>query len=154
MLRPVALRADALYRRAMNGRCLCGAVTFSAEEVEVEHHACHCGMCRRWSGGSAFFAARTKSVTFHSEERLGRYRSSDWADRGFCTTCGTTLFYVLRPTQTYMMSVGAFDDPTPFRLVREIFVDRKPTGYAFAGEHERWTEAETFARLTPPDTAE
>jgi hypothetical protein len=108
-------------------------------------------MCRRWSGGAPFFAASTKSVTFESEDSLGRYRSSDWADRGFCKVCGTTLFYFLRPAQMYAMSVGAFDDATPFRLVRELFIDRKPGGYEIAGDHQRWTEAETFARLTPPE---
>ena len=35
--------------------------------------------------------------------------------------------------------------------VREIFIDNKPASYALVGAHERWTEAETFARLTPPD---
>jgi hypothetical protein len=109
-------------------------------------------MCRRWSGGTAFFAARSTGVTFGSRDRLATYASSTWAERGFCQQCGTTLFYFLKPTQTYMMSVGSFDDPSAFRLVREIFIDRKPQGYAFAGDHERWTEAETFARLTPPET--
>lgn len=27
---------------------------------------------------------------------------------------------------------------------------RKPAGHALAGDHERWTERETFERLTPP----
>jgi hypothetical protein len=36
-----------------------------------------------------------------------------------------------------------------FAMSLEIFVDCKPAGYAFAGDHERWTEAETFARLAP-----
>jgi hypothetical protein len=49
------------------------------------------------------------------------------------------------------VSVGAFDDSAPFRLAREIFIDKKPAGYAFAGDHPRWTEEETFARLTPPE---
>jgi hypothetical protein len=133
----------------MTGRCLCGAVTFSAEEVELEHHACHCRMCRRWAG-SGFMAASTRGVTFTSNGELGRYASSTWAERGFCRTCGTTLFYFLKPTQTYMMSVGAFDDDAKFRLVREIFIDHKPPGHAFAGDHPRWTEEETMARLTPP----
>jgi len=84
-----------------------------------EHHACHCGMGRRWSGGSGF---------------LG-------------TTA--TLFDFLKPTQAYTMSVGTFDDQAPFELVREIVIDKKPAGYAFAGDHERWTEAETCERLTP-----
>ena len=134
----------------MNGRCLCGGVSFSAQHVETDHHACHCGMCRRWSGGSAFLAAHCEGVSFGSEEQLGRYDSSDWAQRGFCKRCGTTLFYFLKPTSAYLMSVGAFDDQATFRLVREICIDRKPDGYAFAGEHELWTEAETFARLSPP----
>jgi hypothetical protein len=106
-------------------------------------------MCRRWSGGSPFFAAQTKNVTFESEESIGRYTSSDWAERGFCKKCGTTLFYFLKPAQTYHMSVGTFDDPSPFRLVLEIFIDRKPDGYALAGDHPRWTEAETFAKFAP-----
>ncbi len=133
----------------MTGRCLCGAVSFSAEHVETEHHACHCGMCRRWAGGSAFLAAMCEGVTLTGEAQLGRYDSSEWAARGFCKQCGTTLFYFLKPTQAYAMSVGAFDDQERFRLVREIFIDRKPSGYAFVGDHERWTEAETFERLTP-----
>lgn len=107
-------------------------------------------MCRRWSGGAPFFAANTDGVEFEGAEHLARYESSSWAERGFCRRCGTALFYFLKPTQAYMMSVGAFDDQSPFQLVLEIFIDSKPEGYAFAGEHARWTEAETLARLAPP----
>ena len=134
----------------MTGRCLCGAVRFTAEEVQVHHHACHCGMCRRWSGGAAFFGASTKNVKFEGEENITRFASSAWAERGFCRTCGTSLFYYLKPAKFYSMSVGTFDDQTPFELVREIFIDRKPGGYSFAGDHPRWTEAETIERMTKP----
>ena len=133
-----------------SGKCLCGAVRFTAEEVETEHHACHCGMCRRWSGGGPFFAAIARNVVFEDTGKLATYESSEWARRGFCSACGTALFYFLKPTQTYIMSVGAFDDQAPFRIRRELFIDRKPDGYALAGDHARWTEEETFARLTPP----
>jgi hypothetical protein len=125
-------------------------VTFTAEGVEFDHHFCHCSMCRRWTS-SGFMAASTSRTTFASNGELATYASSPWADRGFCRTCGTTLFYFLKPTQSYAMSVGAFDDDSRFRLVREIFIDRKPSGHDFAGDHERWTEAETMARLTPPN---
>src|SRR5688572_28996824 len=121
------------------GRCLCGAVGFKAEGVETEHHACHCGMCRRWSGGAPFFGAWVAAVQFTGEEHLGRYASSPWAERGFCKLCGTTLFYFLKPARRYTLSVGAFDDVGPFQLVREIFIDHKPGGYAIAGEHPRLT---------------
>ena len=134
----------------MTGRCLCGSVQFTAAKVETDHHACHCGMCRRWSSGGGFFGAHAHEVTFTQSATLAVYESSDWATRGFCNACGTPLYYFLKPTQAYIVSVGTFDDPTPFKLVREIFIDRKPPGFDFVGGHERWTEQETFERLTPP----
>ncbi|HVV83148.1 MAG TPA: GFA family protein [Kofleriaceae bacterium] len=132
----------------MTGRCLCGAVTFTAEEVETDHGACHCGMCQRWSS-CAFLAARCKGVTF-TGDALRTYASSAWAHRGFCATCGTLLYYFLEPAQRHAISVGAFDDQAPFRLAIEIFIDRKPAGHAFTGDHPRWTEAETLARFAAP----
>lgn len=133
-----------------SGGCLCGAVRFAAEDTETDYHACHCGMCRRWSGGP-FFGAKTSRVVFEGAETLARYASSAWAERGFCKACGSTLFYYLKPTQSFVMSVGSFDDPSAFRLVEEIFIDRKPNGYAFAGDHPRLTEADTFAKFAPPE---
>ena len=127
------------------GRCLCGRVRFIAEGVEPDFHACHCGMCRRWSGGSPFFGASVKKVQFSGEENLGRFSSSEWAERGFCKSCGSTLFYFLKPEKRYTLSVGTFDDPEAFALTREIYIDHKPPTYALAGDHPRLTEKEILA---------
>jgi hypothetical protein len=102
-------------------------------------------MCRRWSGGAPFFGVTVSHVTFYGSEQLARYTSSEWAERGFCMTCGTSLFYFLKPSQTYTLGVGTFDEPSQFELNREIFIDHKPEGYALAGDHLRLTEAEVFA---------
>jgi len=134
----------------MTGRCLCGRVTLTADEVKPTFSACHCGMCLRWSGGSPFFAVSAKGIAFGGEENIARYDSSEWAERGFCRTCGTSLFYFLRPTGSYHLSAGLFDDRSKMELALEIFIDRKPPGYALAGDHPRWTEAETFERMKPP----
>lgn len=127
------------------GRCLCGALAFEADGVANDFHACHCGMCRRWSGGAPLFSADVESIRFADEAALGRFASSSWAERGFCKQCGTTLFYFLRPTGRYSVSVGVFDDPSAFVLSREIFIDHKPGNYALAGEHPRLTEREVLA---------
>lgn len=128
------------------GGCLCGAVRFTVESFETEHHVCHCGMCRRWTGGPVF-ATVASGVTFEGDDHLGRYDSSEWAERGFCKRCGSSLFYRLKSKDVYAMSVGAFDDSSPFKVVGEIYVDAQPPGYAFAGRLERLTEAETIARF-------
>ncbi len=130
----------------MTGRCLCEAVTFTAEEVQTHHHACHCGMCRRWMG-TAMMGVACKSVRFAGEDHIRIYESSDWAQRGFCDLCGTSLFYLFKATGQHFMSRGVFDDQTPFRLVGEIYVDHQPPDYAFAGDLSRMTEAEFLAQF-------
>ncbi len=134
---------------AASGKCLCGAVKFTAEAVETHHHACHCGMCRRWSGGP-LFAAAVNGLKFQGRDQVATYQSSDWAERGFCRRCGTNLFYYLKPADQYMMCVGAFDDPAPFKLIGEIYIDHKPAGYDFAGDLPKMTEAEVLAKYAPP----
>lgn len=131
---------------AATGKCLCGAVTFSAEGVEAHLHACHCSMCRAWAGGP-LLATSVSHVTFRGAEHIVRYDSSEWGARGFCGRCGSNLFYHLKPADQYMMSMGAFDDQAGFELAGEIYVDVKPPGYVFAGDHQRQTGAEFLASI-------
>ena len=84
-------------------------------------------------------------VVFAGDENIGIYDSSEWAERGFCKIFGSNLFYRLKATGGYHMPVGVFDDQSVFRITGEIFIDRKPPGYDFAGDHPRLTEAETMA---------
>ena len=91
-------------------------------------------------------ATSTSGITFDGEENLVRFRSSDWAERGFCGKCGTNLFYKELQSDSYEMCVGTFDDTDSFGLNEEIFIDRKPAAYAFSGDHPRLTEAETMTR--------
>jgi hypothetical protein len=132
----------------LSGKCLCGAVEFTAEVRKQTHSVCHCTMCRRWSAGP-FLGVRVDRVTFGGEANIGRYASSSWAERGFCKICGSTLFYHLLPTGMMAMSAGAFDESASFGIDSEIFVDHKPEGFTLAGEHPRLTEAETLARFAP-----
>ncbi len=128
------------------GKCLCGAVTFAAENVDAHVHACHCSMCRGWTGGP-MLAATVSGITFTGDEHIKRYASSDWAERGFCAECGSNLFYHLKDPGMYMMATGLFDDAGQFSLAGEIYVDEKPAGYDFAGEHPRLTGEEFLASL-------
>ncbi len=128
-----------------SGKCLCGAITFTADQVEPEIGACHCRMCQRVSGG-IFITTTARGLTFAGTEHISKYRSSDWAERAFCNKCGTHLYYRILDTDEYEMCVGVFDDQSDFVLASEIFIDRKPDAYALAGDHPRLTEAETLEK--------
>ncbi|WP_265562084.1 GFA family protein [Sphingomicrobium arenosum] len=129
----------------LHGHCLCGAVTIEARPNNEHLDACHCDMCRRW-GGIAYVGVNCAADTrFGGEEHLRRYRSSDWAERGFCGQCGSHLFYRFLPTGSYGMPAGLFDEIGGRVLAEEIFIDEKPDYYAFAGERPRKTGAQAIA---------
>ena len=71
----------------MEAKCLCGAVSLKVE-AERKLHACHCGKCRTW-GGSAAITLSARNPKISGAEHIGRYRSSEWAERCFCKQCGT-----------------------------------------------------------------
>jgi len=128
------------------GQCLCGAVTFSAKDIDPHMHACHCTMCRKWSGGPGF-AIGVGSVEFNGEANITAFASSDWAERGFCNRCGTNLFYRMPQTGMTMLWAGSLDNNEDFDLTGEIYVDEKPAGYNFAGDHPRQTGPEFLASM-------
>lgn len=131
------------------GGCLCGAVRFTADTPESGFHACHCGMCRRWSSGPVF-VTHAHSIEFEGRDAITEYDSSEWAQRAFCRHCGSNLYYRFKPNNALLLSVGAFDDAEGFTLTNEVFVDHQPEGYRFAGELNRMTEADVMSAGEPP----
>jgi hypothetical protein len=135
---------------ARAGHCLCGAVTFTAQSVESTYGACHCEMCQRWAG-SALLAVTVKDdqIAWAGGDAIATFQSSDWAERGWCAKCGSGLWYRMTAEGphkgAYQVPIGLFDDANGFTMDREIFIDKKPDAFAFAGTHEMLTEAQVFA---------
>lgn len=130
---------------SVTGHCLCGAVTVTAKPAKPHLEACHCEMCRRWCG-SAYIAVQSDAdAVFTGEELITRYASSDWAERGFCSKCGSNLFYRFTPTGSYSFLAGLFDELGDMALGEEIFVDEQPGYYTFAQATVRKTGPEVIA---------
>lgn len=130
--------------RKINGKCLCGSVKVSVETEEKVFDACHCGMCCKWGGGPAL---TVDGGSFSGEEFISIYKSSEWAERGFCKKCGTNLFYRLVDSDFINCSLGLFDDVSSFKFGKQIFVDHKPTSYEFSNKTKMMTEAEVLAEF-------
>ncbi len=130
-------------QKQINGRCLCGAVTLEVRPTDAELHACHCGMCRAWTG-SALVGVAVSPDGMSFDGPVKSRQTSDWAARDWCDECGSTLWYRLTIPghEFYHVSAGLFENAGHLNLTKEIFIDRKPDGYAFAGEHELKTQAE------------
>lgn len=132
----------------LSGQCMCGAVRFSATARKPSVVACHCDMCRRWSAGP-FMSIGCNNVIFGNSEDIGRIRSSDWAERGFCTKCGSNLFYHVLEASDYQIAVGLIDDQSKLRMSLQMFTDFKPEFYEFANDTKMMTGEEVIALFAP-----
>ena len=113
--------------------CLCGAVKLEvAGEFPFQPEACHCTMCRKHTGHFLVGVnVKRKDLTIQGEDKVGWYRSSEKVQRGFCTVCGSTLFWnpLIDGYEYISIAMGAFDGPTGLRLRGHIFVGEKGDYY-------------------------
>ncbi len=132
-----------------SGGCLCNAVRFEISVPEAVFNICHCSMCRRWSAGPLMAVHCPGEPTFTYQEGLAWYQGTDWAQRGFCARCGSSLFWRLAETPSAMtiVSVESFDSAEDLKLSRHIYIDAKPERYDFKDDCPRVTEAELLAEL-------
>lgn len=80
----------------LTGGCRCGAVRYQADVDNTDRHGlCHCADCRASSGAPAvaWLAVPLDSFSVTQGEAV-RWDGSGGAERYFCGTCGTGLYYL------------------------------------------------------------
>jgi hypothetical protein len=106
------------------GRCLCGGVRFSVHGPLRAVILCHCSQCRRTHGHfAAYTSAARDDLQFQDDSTLRWFDSSDTARRGFCATCGASLFWEPAGEERISIAAGCLDLPTGLATERHIFVD-------------------------------
>jgi hypothetical protein len=115
------------------GLCLCGAVRFKTKGKLREVVACHCSQCRKQTG--LYYAATNvplDNLEIEGEDRVSWYRASSFARRGFCSVCGSALFWVADGAEEISIMAGLFDEPNDLKLAYHIFCADKGEFYEIA----------------------
>ncbi|WP_417817196.1 GFA family protein [Tritonibacter scottomollicae] len=115
----------------IKGQCLCGHIHFETEAAPMGPSMCHCGQCRRQSGGiwsSAYVADTDLTIT----GTVSWFASSPNAKRGFCATCGSFLFWKALDEDTTSFALGAVSNPTGLTLEKHIFAADQGDYYKIA----------------------
>ena len=115
-----------------HGSCLCGAISFSVAGPLRDVIICHCTQCRKSSGHVwAATQADTTDIKIDDPSSLIWFRSSASAERGFCATCGSSLFW--RTDGATKTSIGAGClDATGLSTAKHIYVNDKGDYYDIA----------------------
>jgi hypothetical protein len=126
----------------ITGHCLCGQVSITVTgEHDPRIGACHCRMCQRWTGG-LFLCFTADAIEVKGD--VARYRSSTFAERGFCPRCGSHLWFRgdADDDGSYELMPGLFDAARAWPLRSEIYVDRAMQSARLQGDHRRKSRAE------------
>ena len=116
--------------RDVSGGCYCGKVRYRAARVSAEISECHCSQCRKQSGHRyAVTSTRSGDIKTDGEENITWFRSSPQAERGFCSHCGSHLFWRSREDDEMAILAASLDDASDFRLTSHIFVEDKGSYY-------------------------
>ena len=119
----------------LTGGCMCGAVRYELKSTPFDCGWCHCRTCQLNSGAPAMVFASVPVADFRftqGEELVGRFDSSDFGHRLFCSRCGTPfLMRVNHQPETVDFSIATLDQPD--RIV--------PRFHIFYGSHIAWAPA-------------
>ncbi len=114
------------------GGCLCGAVRFEVTAPTKWCAHCHCSLCRRAHGAAfvTWFGVADEQFRFTAGETdVGWYASTPAALRGFCRSCGSTLFFKSERWACETHIALAHMDGA---------IDRGPTAHVFYDTHVEW----------------
>lgn len=141
---------------ARSGGCLCGKLRYTIEDTSGPLGACHCSMCKKFSGG-IYLGIQVTGFTLEDDTTLSTYTSSPWAERGFCSTCGSSVFYRVTAEGPHHgavhLAAGTLDTLDGLSLQLELFSDLRPDAYSFAGEARQMTQAAVEALFSDESTA-
>ena len=130
--------------------CLCGDVTVQASLPSKWVAHCHCSLCRRAHGAAFVTWVGMEATHCGIEDAQGHlrwYRSSPGAERGFCSRCGSMLFFRSErwPGELHI-ALAHFTTP----------VDRAPQVHAYWQDHVEWANVDPndgLRRGTPESDA-
>lgn len=105
------------------GSCLCGSVRYELSGELRPVVACHCNQCRKSSG---HYVAATQAIATDvviKGDALTWFRSSDRAERGFCSNCGSNLFWREIGGRHISIWAGTIDGPTGLRMASQLYAE-------------------------------
>ncbi len=115
------------------GGCHCGEVKFSVAGPMRDVVYCHCSQCRKQNGHFvAATACADDQLSLSGGENLTWYDASETARRGFCSRCGSLMFWKANGSASTSIMAGSLDLPTGLVASHHIHVADKGDYYDIA----------------------
>src|SRR3954447_14288656 len=112
----------------LDGRCLCGAITYSCDAQPPFTAVSPCKDCQRQSGSAFSIVVGVPRAAFHTEGDSLKSVTTVGEDHGgknertFCGTCGSPLYTTNENwAEVYIVKAGTLDDTSWLQPQLEIW---------------------------------
>lgn len=108
----------------MQGSCLCGAVTYEVDRLDMPIGHCHCRTCQKAHAAAFATTAGVERQHFRwttGERHLSHYESSVDKRRWFCSVCGTHLMAERAGQPHVILRVPTLDEDPGMRPTVHIW---------------------------------
>ena len=132
-------------RKKTKGRCLCGQVQFEIYGELRDIVNCHCSKCRKFHGNfGAYTSVKIEDFKLTEEKGLKWYKSptDETANvyRGFCSECGSSLFWHPKDQPYIAIAAGSLDLPTNQKTIGHVWCSQKADFYKIEDDLPQFEE--------------
>ena len=109
----------------MQGKCLCGGVSFSLSGELPNLYQCHCSLCRKVTGSSsnaAFKIGRVQLSWNSGEDLIKEFQSETGFKSHFCSSCGSPLPNLTAQDSAWWVPVGLLEGDQELQVGAHVFV--------------------------------
>jgi hypothetical protein len=135
-----------MTEQKLEGGCQCGNVRYTIVGAPVMAAICHCSMCRKAHAAPAVaWAMFPDSQVTYTRQKPKQFRSSEEAQRGFCSTCGTQISF----TASFLpglidISIGSLDKPESIEPLLHYWYSKHLSWAEFADNLPRYPQLPPF----------
>jgi hypothetical protein len=130
-----------------NGSCLCGEVQYEIQGELRDIINCHCSKCRKFHGNyGAYTSVKSENLKITRQKSLKWYKSTTDetpnVHRGFCSECGSSLFWHPKDQPNIAVAAGSLNSPTSLKTIGHVWCSQISDYYKIEDSlpqfEERW----------------
>lgn len=125
----------------LNGRCLCGKISYTIQKNALHISHCHCRMCQKSHAAAFGTYARIKAQDYKlkGSEHLASHTSSEQVTRTFCKHCGSHLQYLhAQAHDQVFITVATLDNPPAIQSARHIYTASQVCWFEILDQHPQF----------------